>query len=339
MKSTESTTDAPERAFVPGSNPAATQSHALSSRVLEEHRGPLLGLCYRMLGCMGDAEDAVQETMLRAWRASDSFAGRSSVRTWLFRIGTRVCLDQLGRRRRLPMQVRSAGTVHDELDFRPADTWLEPMADVWARPDADPEQTLVRAEGVSLAWAAALQQLTPMQRACLVLADVVDLSAADIASALECSVASVTSALQRARRATRSLREQELQADPERADNRAAIEAFAEAFGRYDLEALRRLLREDTTMCMPPLALWLRGRDAVVDWMNGRGAGCRGSKIVPTHANGRPAWAQYRPPAGAQFVAWAVVVPVAHDGVVDELHFFLEVGRLFPRFGLPLAIF
>lgn len=308
---------------------------------MEACRPQVTRVCYRMLGSMVDAEDAVQETMLRAWRASGTFAGRSSLSTWLCRIGTRVCLDMRARRSRtLPPLLQPAGSIVDELEFREPDWWVEPAADAWLSPDVDgPQQaSLLARESVQLAWVTALQQLPPKQRACLVLMEVVELSADETAETLEMSVAAVNSAAQRARRSLRDVRARMATEDPSVTANHEAVQAFAEAFGRYDLEALSRLLRDDTTMCMPPLALWLRGAKDIVAWMEGRGAGCRGSRIVPTRANGAPAWAQYRPAPGGGFTPWALVMPVARDGVVAELHFFLDTAALYPRFGLPMSL-
>jgi RNA polymerase sigma-70 factor (ECF subfamily) len=236
--------------------------------------------------------------------------------------------------------LRPSGSIHDDLDFRETDLWVEPAADVWLSPDVDgPQQApLVAREAVRLAWVTALQQLPPRQRACLVLMEVVGLSAEEAAETLEMSVPAVNSAAQRARRSLRDTRGRMATEDPSVTANHEAVQAFAEAFGRYDLEALSRLLRDDTTMCMPPLALWLRGSADIVAWMGGRGAGCRGSRIVATRANGAPAWAQYRPAPGGGFTPWAIVMPVARDGVIAELHFFLDTAALFPRFGLPMSL-
>jgi len=292
-----------------------------------------------MLGSMSDAEDATQETLIRAWRALERFEGRSTLSTWLARIATRVCLDQFGKRQRsLPPILRAPGGLDDDFDMRPGDVWIEPSAEAWAPVAASPGDVLAARESVSLAWAAALQQLTANQRACLVLMDVVGLSANEAAQTLETSTASVNSALQRARRALVDVAARDTSAAPKDAANREAVERFADAFSRYDLDAIAAMLCAEATMCMPPLALWLRGAGNIVAWMGGRGAGCRGSRIVQTAANGRAAWAQYRPAEQGGYTAWAIVVPVAHDGVVDELHFFLDAAALFPRFGLPLSL-
>lgn len=315
-------------------------AHALTPSQLDACRPQLLRVCYRMLGSMADAEDAVQDAMLRAWKARESFAGRSSRETWLTSIAVRVCLDQFARRKRtLPPLLGPAGALTDDLDMRANESWIEPMADAWAAGTTTPESEVLQRESLSLAWVTALQELTPTQRASLVLMDVAGLSAVDAADSLETTVASVNSSLQRARRALEAVHARERAADPTTAENDEAVRRFAEAFGRYDLDALAAMLREDATMCMPPLALWLRGAEKIAAWMGGRGAACRGSRLVATQANGRAAWGQYKPvPDGAGFDPWSLVVPIAHDGVVDELHFFLNTEELFPRFGLPMHL-
>lgn len=306
---------------------------------MAEHRPMLLRVAYRMLGSMQDAEDAVQEALVRAWRAREGFEGRSAVSTWLCRITTRVCLDMAARRTRtLPPEVRPSGSLTDDLDMRSHEAWIEPVADAWCRGATDPVNEVSARESVSLAWMTATQRLTPSQRASLVLMEVVGLSADEAAATLETTTASVNSALQRARRALRDVSVDDARAAMDDPGNRAAVERFADAFARYDLEAIAAMLRDDATMCMPPLALWLQGADRIAAWMGGRGAGCRGSRLVPTQANGRPAWAQYRPSPDGGHVPWALVVPIAHDGVVDQLHYFLNTDALFPRFGLPARL-
>ena len=225
------------------------------------------------------------------------------------------------------------------MDPRDHAVWIEPIAQGWASaPSADPEDALLSRESVSLAWISAMQQLTASQRACFVLMEIVGLSADEAAQTLELTVPSVNSALQRARRALEAARARDALADPTLDANREAVARFTDAFARYDLDALASLLREDATMCMPPLALWLRGADAIVAWMGGRGAGCRGSRVFTTYANGKPALAQYCPDPSGGHKAWAIACPIAHEGVVDELHFFLDTQALFPRFGLPLTL-
>jgi RNA polymerase sigma-70 factor (ECF subfamily) len=307
----------------------------------EAHRSALTGHCYRMLGSSADAEDAVQDTFIRAWRARDRFEGRSSVRTWLYRIATNVCLDALGdgRRRFRPIEQGASGSVHDDLMERPGSHWLEPIADAKALPaEADPFERTALRQSIRLAFVAALQHLPPRQRAALLLSEVLGWSAAEVASCLDMTVAAVNSALQRAR-ATLASRRGGTSADALDAAEQGLLDRYVEAFHRYDVESLVALLREDVTFSMPPYALWLSGRDAVRDWMLGRGAGCRGSRLVPTRACGVPAFAQYRPgtPEGTHR-AWGLIVLEWKAGRIAGWNSFLDTERLFPHFGLPLTL-
>jgi RNA polymerase sigma-70 factor (ECF subfamily) len=308
---------------------------------LEEHRKVITGHCYRMLGSVVDADDAVQETMLRAFRGLDRFDGRASLRTWMYRIATNVCLDALAdrSRRERPMEAGPAGTVHDPLAERPRTHWLEPVPDFRVLPDdADPAELAILRQSVRLAFVAALQHLPPRQRAALLLTEVVGWSAAEVAECLETSAAAVNSALQRARRtlAARDLENSRAELSEEQ---RRLLEAYVEAFERYDVDALTALLRDDATLSMPPYALWLRGREAIRAWLLGRGSGCRGSRLVPTAANGLPAFGQYRPGAGgAPHRPWALaVLELSGDGIASWSSF-LDTDTLFPRFGLPAEL-
>jgi RNA polymerase sigma-70 factor, ECF subfamily len=301
---------------------------------LEEHRPALVGHCYRMLGSVADAEDAVQETMLRAWRGRDRFAGRASLRTWLYRIATNVCLDQLGvrSRRARPTEDGPPGTVDDRLEEREPGYWLEPIPDDLALPtDGDPGELAILRQTIRLAFVAALQNLPPRQRAVLLLTDVLGWSAAEVAEGLGTTVTAANSALQRARStlATHDLepRLSELSAAQER-----LLERYVYAFESYDLDALVALLREDATFSMPPYSLWLRGRDAIRAWLAGRGCGCRGSRLVPVAACGSPAFAQYRQDGRDP---WALIVLELSGERIAEWTAFLDTEALFPRFGLP----
>jgi RNA polymerase sigma-70 factor, ECF subfamily len=315
---------------------------AVTERDLEDHRAELTGYCYRMLGSISDAEDAVQETLLRAWRAADRFEGRSSVRTWLYRIATNVCMDAMaGRQRRArPMDLGPSTTVAAaELGKLPHDRWLEPAPDRAVLPPVDDPALLAEArEGIRLAFVAALQHLPPRQRAVLILCEVLQWRAAEAAALLDTSVASVNSALQRARATLRA---------PERTDvlrpddpaQRALLSRYLEAFERYDMDALATLLSADVVQSMPPFELWLRGRDEVIGWMLGPGAKCRGSRVLAVAANGAPAYAQWRAAEdGDGHEAWAVHVLDLVDGTVTAIGSFLDVDTLFPRFGLPLRL-
>jgi RNA polymerase sigma-70 factor (ECF subfamily) len=305
---------------------------------LEAHRVALTGHCYRMLGSAAEADDAVQETFVRAWRGMDRFDGRSSLRTWLYRIATHVCLDALAdrSRRERPMETGPAGTVEDPLVEHPRTHWLEPVPDARAIPtDADPAELTILRQSIRLAFVAALQHLPPRQRAMLLLAEVLGWSAAEIADSLGTSVPAVNSALQRAR-ATLAERDLGSMRPSLTGDQANLLERYVDAFERYDTDALTALLREDATLSMPPYALWLRGPDAICAWLLGRGAGCRGSRLVPTAANGLPAFGHYKPvPGGGSLRPWALIVLELSGDRIAAWNSFLDVERLFPLFGLP----
>ena len=304
---------------------------------LEVHRTALTGHCYRMLGSAFDAEDAVQETLVRAWRSVDRFEGRSSVRTWLYRIATNVCLDALSdpSRRARPIEEGPAGTVDDDLQTRPPMHWLEPIPDSRALPsDADPFERAALRQSIRLAFVSALQHLPPRQRAALLLVEVLGWSAAEVAECLEMSVAAVNSALQRAR-ATVAGRNGTKPEESLTAEQSALLERYLDAFHRYDVDGLVALLREDATLSMPPYTLWLRGPDAIRTWLLGRGAGCRGSRLLPTAACGLPAFGQYRPGPDGVHRPWSLTVIELSDTKIAAWNAFLDTDRLFPLFGLP----
>lgn len=330
---------------------------------LEAHRVALTGHCYRMLGSVADADDAVQETMVRAFRARSQFDGRSTLRTWLLRIATRVCLDALSHRKRRvqPMALSAPGTIHDELAMWPASHWVEPIADACAVPsDSDPAQQSVLRQSIRLAFVAAVQWLPPRQRAALLLTDVLDFSVAETADTLGMTVAAVNSALQRAR-ATLAARGGGLDATTHAgAPPQAALSSvqtellhrYVAAFERYDVDALVALLRTDATMAMPPFALWLRGQQDIHAWFLGRGAGCRGSRLLPTVACGCPAFGQYRVAVSARaqcivplsdepsatHLPWSLIVLELGPDCIVHMDYFLDTPTLFPRFGLPPAL-
>jgi RNA polymerase sigma-70 factor (ECF subfamily) len=302
---------------------------------LEQYRRELTAYCYRMLGSPFEAEDAVQETLLRAWRALDRFEGRSALRSWLYRIATNVCLDQLeGRERRArPMDLGPAGEpVLDNLRELPEVTWIEPVP-------TDPADAAVARETIRLAFVAALQHLPPRQRAVLILREVLRWRASEVAELLETSVASVNSALQRARATLDAVDLTEATADLDAAD-RELLERYVQAFERYDIEALTKVIHEDATQSMPPYELWLSGRDDIFTWWFGPGIGCKGSRVIPAgaQANGSPAYGQYKPDPGGGYSPWALQVVELSRGGVAELTFFLDTERLFPLFGLPARL-
>ncbi len=304
---------------------------------LEHHRAALMGHCYRMLGSAVDADDAVQETLVRAWRSADRFDGRSTLRTWLYRIATNVCLDSLAdrARRTRPVEDGLAGTTDDVLEARPRAHWLEPIPDAQALPDdADPAERAALRQSIRLAFVAALQHLPPKQRAALILTEVLGWSAAEAAETLDSSVASITRALQRAR-ATLADRDLGELATALSDTQQALLDRYLTAFERYDVEALTALLVEDATLSMPPYTLWLRGHAAIRTWLLGRGAGCRGSRLVPTAACGSPAFGQYRQ-NGRQ--PWALIVLELSGDRIASMTSFLDTETLFPLFGLPRQI-
>ena len=313
----------------------------LDPRLLE-HRRELTGYCYRMLGSAFDADDAVQETMVRAWRGLADFEGRSALRSWLYRIATNVCLDQLsGRQRRaLPMDLSGSPWQPVEASLaarRPGTAWVEPVLDrqVVAE-DADPAEQAVQRESIRLAFVSALQHLPPRQRAVLLLREVLRWRADEVAQLLDTTVASVNSALQRAR-ATMAEVGGEAETEPLDDVQRALLERYVDAFERYDVEGLVGLLHEDATQHMPPFVMWLRGRADIGTWMLGPGAKCRGSRVLATLANGAPAFAQYRPAAGGGHEPWALHVLEVRAGRVAHISSFLDLDNdLFRRLGLPV---
>ncbi|GEB60492.1 DNA-directed RNA polymerase sigma-70 factor [Streptomyces gardneri] len=315
----------------------------VTTEELDKYRRELTGYCYRMLGSSFEAEDAVQDTMVRAWKAVDSFEGRSSLRSWLYRIATNVCLDALnaGNKRARPMDLTSPTPVAQaQLVKQPEITWLEPVPDGRVLPSvADPAETAVHRESVRLAFVAALQHLPPKQRAVLILREVLAWKASEVAELLDTSVASVNSALQRARA---TLAEQAPAAsdpaNPLDEEQKALLERYVAAFEGYDMKALTALLHEDATMSMPPYDLWLQGHDDIVGWMLGVGEVCAGSKLVPTVANGSPAFAQYHPDPAGGFSPWALIVLEVREGKVAGMDFFLDTERWFPLFDLPARL-
>lgn len=314
----------------------------LDPRLLE-HRRELTGYCYRMLGSAFDADDAVQETLVRAWRGLQGFEGRSAMRSWLYRIATNVCLDQLSGRQRRALPMDLSGTPYPPVEHslatrRPRTAWVEPILDRQVLPeDADPAERVVARESIRLAFVAALQHLPPRQRAVLLLRDVLRWKADEVADLLDTSTAGVNSALQRARATLAALGPAP---EPQPLDDaaRALLARYVEAFERYDVDALVRLLRDDATQHMPPFEMWLRGAADIGTWMLGPGLGCRGSRALPVEANGTVAVAQYRPAAGGGHEPWALHVLELEGDRVAHISSFLELEPgLFERLGLPVT--
>jgi RNA polymerase sigma-70 factor, ECF subfamily len=309
-------------------------------RLLDAYRADLTGYCYRMLASPFEAEDAVQETMLRAWKAYDKFEGRAAMRTWLHRIATNVCLDMLRSRqhRARPMDLGPAREpIEANLRTLPEVTWIEPIPDTLVATEPDPADTAVAKESVRLAFVAALQHLPPKQRAALILCEVMSWKAAEVAELLDMSVASVNSALQRARATLKSGESDEARATIADEKKRDMLKRYVEAFEAYDVTLLTKIIREDAKQSMPPFDLWLQGRDDMFNWWFGVGIGCKGSRVIPVGtANGSPAFGQYKPSAtGHGYEPWALqVVELTPDGI-GEITFFLDTARLFPLFGLP----
>ena len=309
---------------------------------LEQHRRALTAYCYRMLGSPFEAEDAVQDTLVRAWRSIDRFEGRSALRSWLYRIATNVCLDMLnGRQRRArPMDLGPSRSPDGPIgEILPEVTWIEPVPDGRVMPDGDPADVAASRETIRLAFVAALQHLPPRQRAVLILCEVLNWRASEVAELLDTSVAAVNSALQRARATLEARDLTASDAEPSALDepDRELLARYVEAFERYDMEALTSLIHEDATQSMPPYELWLSGRDDIFGWWLGPGIGCRGSRVIPTvSANGSPAFGQYKPsPTGQGYDPWALQVLEIENGKIVELTFFLDTETIFPLFGLP----
>ena len=299
--------------------------------IVETYSRPLWRAAYRILGDSEAAEDAVQETFLRAWRAHDRFEGRAALRSWLYRIATNVCLDMLnGRERRAtPMDLGPAREpIAENLHTLPEITWIQPTP--------DPAEEAVARETIRLAFVAARQHLPPRQRAVLILCEVLRWQANEVAELLETSVASVNSALQRARA---TLESSDIGAAGTSLDEADAelLARYVDAFERYDMDALTSLIHEDATQSMPPYDLWLSGRRDILEWWVGPGGGCRGSRVIPTvAANGAPAFGQYKPSeTGEGYEPWALQVLEVTDGKIGEFTFFLDTETLFPLFGLP----
>ena len=311
---------------------------------LEEYRSELIGYCYRMLGSPFEAEDAVQETMLRAWRGFERFEGRAAVKSWLYRIATNVCLDMLeGRNRRpRPMDLGPAqAPIVENAHWLPEVSWLEPIPDSVLAEAGDPADLAVTRESIRLAFVAALQHLPPRQRAVLILCEVLRWKAKEVADLLDTSVASVNSALQRARETLQSSGVSANDPVPPMDDTQKQLLArYVQAFERYDLSALTSLIKEDAKQSMPPYDLWLQGRDNILSWWFGPGIGCRGSRLLPTRgANGCVAFGQYKPSeSGSGRDPWALLVVETVGDRIGEFTFFLDTAKLFPLFGLPAHI-
>jgi RNA polymerase sigma-70 factor (ECF subfamily) len=321
---------------------SATLSPTHEFGELEPYRGELTAYCYRMLGSPFDAEDAVQDSFVRAWKSRDRFEGRSAMRSWLYRIATNVCLDMLKgkERRERPMDLGPAcEPIEQNLHIPTEITWLEPIPMPMIAPERDPAEVAVANESIRLAFVAALQHLPARQRAVLILREVLDWQASEVAELLGTSVASVNSALQRARATIAKSNAGQEQAQPLSDEDKAMLERYVAAFERYDLTALTALIREDAHQSMPPYDMWLAGRDDILRWWFGPGIGCQGSRVIPTmSANGMPTYGQYKIDPDGGYSPWALQVLDLSGGRIGEFTFFLDTARLFPLFGLPLHL-
>jgi RNA polymerase sigma-70 factor (ECF subfamily) len=322
-----------------------TAAAEVSPDNLEQYRRELTGYCYRMLGSGFEAEDAVQETMLRAWRAADGFEGRSSVRSWLYRIATNICLDMLrGRQRRaLPMDLGPASPPVEALlgERGLDDIWITPISDAAVLPErGDPADIAVARDTIRLAFVTALQHLPARQRATLILCEVLKMPAAEAATTLGTSVAAVNSALQRARATLAALPEEQRPASVDTADQSELLAKYVDAFQNYDMERLVTLLHDDALMTMPPYAFWVRGARDITAWMvEPSPSACRDSILVPAgQINGSPAWAQYKPDPAGGHMPWALQVNEVSGGKISRMTFFLETERIFPALGLPMHL-
>lgn len=329
-----------------GGVPSTQESQVPFEQELESYRRELTAYCYRMLGSASEAEDAVQEAMVRAWRASNQLVAPGALKAWLYRIASNVCIDQVQspQRRALPMDLGPASTATGELGAPlPETAWVHPIATRRVLDDvgSDPADVAGSRETLRLAFVAALQHLPPKQRAVLVLCEVLRWKASEVATLLNSSVASVNSALQRARATLESLDldldgiDADRDPDPAQAE---LLEQYVEAFEAYDIERLVSLLRDDAAFTMPPLPLWLRGPREAGRFMLGTGAKCKGSRVVPTTANGCPAAAIYNPVGDGTYAPWAIVVLETEAGKIAALHHYIGGPEWFREFGLPAQL-
>ncbi len=311
---------------------------------LEQHRVELTAYSYRMLGSAFEAEDAVQETMVRAWRAFDRFEGRSSLRSWLYSIATNVCLDLLNgkKRRALPMDLATAASPGDggPGPILGEQTWIQPIPDGRAlQAGDDPAEFAIERESIRLAFVRALQVLPPRQRAVLILREVLRWQATEVAELLDTTVVSVNSALQRARS---TLSAHSIGGgdsfEPMDSEQQQLLARYVDAFERFDVDSLVSLLHEDAVTSMPPYDMWMLGPSSLSNWLHGGGSGCRGSRFATINANGLPAFAQWRPSeSGSGYDAFSIHVLEITDGKVSGLNFFVDPA-LFPLFGLPVHL-
>ena len=304
---------------------------------LEAFRPPLTRYCYSMLGSIFDAEDAVQDTVLRAWQHWGEVDNPAARRSWMFRIATNVCLDKLRqlKRRALPMDLTAPVLqVTEPRDTRPAESWVWPAPDylIGYKPE-DPAETLARKDTLRLAFVAALQNLPPKQRAAFIMREAFGWSATDIAGLLDITVASATSALQRARA---TIARADLQVEPPELDARSrdVLDRFWQAFERYDVAALAALFHEDGSLSMPPFVMWVKGRPLVRAFYELTRPHCEGSRLLPVSVNATGGFAQYAPAADGGLRPWGLHVPEIRAGRIAHVYTFIHKD-LYTLLGLP----
>jgi RNA polymerase sigma-70 factor (TIGR02960 family) len=307
--------------------------------MVEDLRSELTGYCYRMMGSIFEAEDAVQDAMLRVWQNWDRIQEHSSRRAWVYRIATNVCLDKLryAKRRALPMDLSApAARITEPRDSLPRASWI------WPAPDTvhDPMDIVVSRETIRLSFIAILQLLPPRQRAVLILHDVFRWSASETANALGMTAAAVNSALQRARGtiARSNLRSDELKDGDVDADQQL-LARYVEAFEQYDIDALLALFRENGSLSMPPFTMWVLGRSNLSEFYAATRSHCLGSRLLPVRVNGNsPAYAQYVPTGqDGVLTPWAIHVLEMSRGTIAHIYHFID-SELFVRFGLPTSV-
>ncbi len=338
---------------------ARAGDEAAFRRLVERYRADLHAHCYRMLGSVHDADDALQDALLRAWRGLPTFEGRSSLRSWLYRIATNVCLDVIARRQKrvLPTDHGPAATPEEGLaDPLVESVWVEPYPDEQIGLEdgpAAPEASYERRESVELAFIVALQHLPGTQRAALLLRDVLGFSAREAAEALDTTVAAVNGALRRARTAmSERLPERSQQATLRALGDarlRALVEAFVDAWERGDVDAILALLADDADYTMPPLPTWFRGKTAIAEFLRRYALQDRW-RVIPTRANGQLAFGAYAWAAAAgSYTALAFDVVTVEGTKLTEVTAFVTpytagpardrfAADVFGRFGLPERI-
>ena len=307
-------------------------------RALESHRRELTGYCYRMLAAGSEAEDAVQETMVRAWASIDRFEGRSTLRTWLYSIANNVCVDMLRspQRRARPMEMGPSTRTADVVlgDQLPEHMYVQPISDERVIDlEGDPADVTAARESIRLAFVAALQHLPPRQRSVLILREVLQWQASEVAELLDTTVASVNSALQRARATLAAMPGEALDptVDPEQ---KALLARYVDAFERYDIQALVGLLRDDVVLSMPPWDVWLQGPQELADWFLGPGIVCKDGRLLPINVNGTAGYGNYHLVRPSLWEPWAIqVIEVAGGKIVGHHNFVYP--ELFAEFGLP----